>query len=118
MKTVMHYVDQHMTEGDLIYVYYGGKFPFLYYAPQFGFGEEDYLVGLYHREEPDKYIQELDQLSGRGRTWLIFSHVYNWAAVDEEAFFLEHLDSLGTQVDGLRTTGASTYLYDLRTRRQ
>lgn len=118
IKQVMRYVDQHFTEGDLLYVYYGAKYPFLYYAPQFGFGEEDYMLGLYHREEPHIYLEELDQLSGGGRIWFIFSHVYNWAAIDEEAFFLEHLDSLGTRVDVLQAPGASTYLYDLGTRGQ
>ena len=62
--------------------------------------------------------QELQQLSGHGRFWFIFSHVYNWAAVNEEILFLEYLDSQGTRLDGFRAKGAAAYLYDLQTRRE
>ena len=115
IKEVMQYLNLKAAKGEYVYVYYGAFYPFLYYADQFGFGREDYMLGQAHRDEPDKYVKHLDQLCGQGRIWFIFSHVYDSGPVDEEAFFLEHLDRLGNRVDEFTTVGASTYLYDLPT---
>ena len=113
IKPVMSYVAHQKLEGDEIYVYYGAEFSFRYYARHYGFSEDDYVVGTISREDPDIYIQELNGLAGHGRTWFVFTHVYNWGRIDEEVLFLEHLDELGTRLDEFRAPGASAFLYDL-----
>lgn len=113
IKPVVSYIAQHKLDEDSIYVYYGAEFLFRYYAPRYGFQEDDYSVGVASRQDPDQYAQELNELSGRGRTWFVFSHVYDWEMIDEEAFFLEQLDRLGTRLDEVKAPGASAYLYDL-----
>jgi hypothetical protein len=114
IEPAMSYITQHRLDQDSIYVYYGAQPAFRYYAPHFDLEEEDYTIGVSSRQNPDRYKQDLDLLGGQGRVWFVFSHVYNWDAIDEEAFFLEHLDKLGTRLEMFKAPGASVYLYDLR----
>jgi hypothetical protein len=113
IKPVMSHLAANSRQQDLVYVYYGAQPAFSYYAPQYGFAGGDYLVGVSSRQDPEQYVQHLDAFLGRGRVWFVFSHVYNWNMIDEEAFFVEHLDKIGTRLDEFRSPGASTYLYDL-----
>jgi hypothetical protein len=100
----------------LIYVYYDAQFAFKYYAPIYGFESDDYIVGIASRQNLENYIQDLNELHGSNRVWILFSHVYNWGRIDEEAFLLEYLDRIGTKLDEFKAPGASVYLYDLEIR--
>jgi hypothetical protein len=115
VKAVMSYLDDRRLDSDSVYVYYGAAPAFEYYAPFYGLSRDDYLVGIASREEPDKYLQDMAQLEGRARVWLVFSHNCWGCIVNEEAFFLEHLDAAGSKVDEFQAEGASLYLYDLST---
>ncbi len=113
IKPVLSYVTQHRLSTDAIYVYYSAGSGFKYYAPQYGLGTSDYVVGISSPEEPAKYLQDLDKLSSRGRVWFLFSHNCYWCVVNEEAYFLSHLDELGARVDAFKAPGASAYVYNL-----
>lgn len=113
IKPLMSHIVQNKQMGDSIYVYYGAQFAFQYYAPQFGFDAGDYIVGIESRSDPANYAPDVENLDGGGRTWIVFSHVYNWAGVDEKVVFLQDLDRLGIRLDEIHATGASLYLYDL-----
>jgi hypothetical protein len=113
IKPVISYVTRHRLSTDAIYVYYSAGSGFKYYAPQYGLGTSDYIVGISSPEEPAKYIQDLDKLGSRGRVWFLFSHNCYWCLVNEEAYFLSHLDKMGARVDEFRAPGASVYAYNL-----
>jgi len=113
IKPVIHYVKEHKKEGDVLYLYHGAKRAFQYYAPRYGFSAEDYRVGKSYRFEPDRYLEELDQLRGVGRVWVLFSHVLTWKGTQEGELFLSYLDKLGYRLDSFKTEGAYVYLYDM-----
>jgi len=86
---------------------------FEYYAKRFGLEEVKYQLGVVSKKNWDKYIDDLRALRGNDRVWILFSHVHKKSGVDEEKFFLFVLNSMGTQVESFKRTGASVYLYEL-----
>jgi len=113
IKPVMAYLSQSRLRTDLIYVYYGAKPAFEFYAPLYGFDRHDYMVGVYARNDPDRYLQDINNLRGHQRVWVVFSHICHWCGVNEEDFFLTHLSKIGVKKDEFISDGASVYLYDL-----
>jgi hypothetical protein len=113
IEPAISFMVQHKQSADSVYIYYGASSAFSYYAPQYNLENSDYIVGISSRQEPARYIQDLDRLSGRGRVWFLFSHNCYWCSVNEEAYFLSHLDRIGIRIDESKASGASIYLYDL-----
>jgi hypothetical protein len=113
IKPVMSYVSQHKLDTDSVYVYSGAHPAFAYYAPQYGFEDADYSIGVLSREEPHRYLEDIERLMGNKRVWFIFSHNCPWCPVNEKEYYLEHLDDVGTQLDVFESSEASVYLYDL-----
>lgn len=93
----MEHVSLNRKNSDLIYLYYGTRPAFAYYASFYGFKDGDYRVGVSARSNSEKYLKDIDTLRGRGRVWFVFSHVYNWNKIDE-----------------FTAPGAAVYLYDLK----
>jgi len=113
IKPVLSYIKKNKQSGDLIYLYYASRVAFKYYSESYGFKDNDYIVGVSSRYNPKNYIDDLDKLRGNKRIWILFSHVF-LRVVNEEEFFLNHLNSIGRKVDSFKAPGASVYLYDLR----
>jgi hypothetical protein len=113
IRPVIQHVGEHYQDGDMLYLYYASQPAFRYYSESYGFDESDYIVGVSSRDNWQNYIKELDEFRGHERVWILFSHVCNWQGVDEERFFLYHLDSIGTRLDSFGGAGAAVYLYDL-----
>jgi hypothetical protein len=59
-------------------------------------------------ETHDQARGDLEGLRGRGRVWVLFSHIDH-----NRARFLEHLDRIGTRLDRVARRGAWAYLYVL-----
>ncbi len=106
-RPVIRYLLEHKQAGDTLYVYYASEGVFKYYARRFDF-HEPYIQGVMSRENWNNYIRDLQQLRGKKRVWLFFSHAYA-----EEAFFLFYLDTIGKRLDSFKDVRASVYLYDL-----
>lgn len=114
IRPVLEYVSQNKRSTDIIYVYYGAKFAFKYYAVFYGFTDSDYRVGVRARKEPGRYLKDIDTLKGSARVWFIFAHNYNWSKIDEKMHYLNYLNRIGKKVDEFIAPGAAVYLYDLR----
>jgi len=115
IRPVIEYVENHRMEGDILYLYYSSLHPFQYYSARHLIGPVDEIAGIESRSDWNFYRADLDQLRGRRRAWILFSHVYRWAGVngvDEERLFLDYLDRMGRRLDSSRAQGASVYLYD------
>lgn len=108
-RPVLRYLKEHKREEDIVYVYYASSSVFKYYSTRLNLEIEKYIQGIASREDWRKYIEDLQQLRGKKRVWLFFSHAYS-----EEAFFLYYLDSIGKRLDSFKDVRASVYLYDLR----
>ncbi len=113
IKPVMAYIQKNRQPNDLVYVYYSTIPAFNFYAAQYGFGPQDYYLGVFSRDYPNKYIQELSTFKGRPRAWFVFSHNCIQCQVNEEEFILAYLDQIGRREDAFLGTGATAYLYDL-----
>ena len=114
VRPIMAYLGAHHQEGDAIYLYPSSWAAFEYYDHRFGLENAPYKVGVVSRKNWDKYVQDLKDLSGKTRAWILFSHVHKNYGVNEEQFFLNILDGMGQQIDSFKQQGASIYLYDLR----
>lgn len=114
IRPIMEYVNHNKRSTDIVYLYYGAKPAFLYYAPFYGFKGSDFRVGVSARSEPEKYLKDIDTLRGNARVWFVFSHNYNWGKVDEKMYYLVYLNKIGNKIDEFDVPGAAVYLYDLR----
>jgi hypothetical protein len=114
LKPVMAYIRENYLSTDLIYVYYGGSPAWEYYMPSYGFDQSDYIVGLAARDEPAKYMEDIENLRGSQRVWFVFSHNCSWCVVNEKEFILEHLNEIGVKRGEVLSDDASAYLYDLQ----
>jgi hypothetical protein len=113
LKPVIHYMTQHHENSDVIYIYYSTQYAAKYYFNQWHLNHLNAIIGVRSRGNLQKYTDDLDQLRGHKRVWLLFSHVYSDEQVNEERFFLYYLDRIGIRLDAFKADGASAYLYDL-----
>lgn len=115
IKPVLEFYSKRSQIGDKLYLYYAAEPAFLYYAKRFGLNDIKYTLGRESRKQPAKYREDLNQLKGQKRVWIIFSHVVKTklGLLNEEEFFLNYLDSIGKRLDQLSAQGAAVYLYDL-----
>ena len=111
----MSYIKKNRKNDDLIYLYCLSTYPFNYYSKRYGFSDDDYIegkLGIYDRNE---YLDDIQELRGNDRIWLVFSHSsHHQDGVDDENFFLFQLDCMGKRLDRFKSIGATVYLYDLR----
>jgi hypothetical protein len=110
-RPLLKMVAEQRQASDTIYVYYGAKRAFQYYRSRFFSGEETILIGSQHRDDQSRYARELNRLDGRGRVWILMSHVYD----DERKFFLKHLEALGSRRGRIHAKEVWAYLYDFST---
>jgi hypothetical protein len=113
-RPVMAYLTQHYREGDKVYLYYSSEGAFEYYGKRVGLEGVPYQQGVAGKRNWNNYVIDLKKLQGNDRVWILFSHVHKNYGIDEEKFFLYVLDGMGKQIDSFQRTGASLYLYDLR----
>ena len=78
LKPVMEYVAaQKATSGhaeDRVFVYYGAKAAFSYYAARFGWAPADYSLAPCHRGNARAYLFDLERLGAGHRMWLVMAH--------------------------------------------
>ena len=137
IKPVLDYVEENYRPGDTIYVYYAAQYAVKYYLDRYSFAElqqgepvlappppnwfepvlpsypPGLIAGKYSRDDWQIFIDELRQLQGSNRVWLIFAHAIDRRSeLDEEDVFLGFADTLGTQIDRYQGVEAAAYLYD------
>ncbi len=113
-----------------------------FHPEPYRFSEADYIIGIaprgwyrhWRRQEVSKYYtpdvpikqssieilkiytRDLDLLNGKNRVWILFSGTSNITkdGINEERFFVYHLESMGKRLDFFGEPGiSSVYLYDL-----
>jgi hypothetical protein len=113
IEPVLSYLRDRQHPGDVLYLYHGARKAFDYYAQEYGFAQRPRVVGIKSKEEPRRYLEDLNRLRGKDRVWILFSHVRTNEEIDEGKLFLHHLDRIGRKRGAYRADGASVYLYDL-----
>ncbi len=115
IKPSMVYIRDCELAGDSWYIYHFARYQFWYYAERFNLPFENARIGVDCDNDWQCYAADLDRLRGTPRVWLLFSHIWVGDGLDEEQFFLHHLDGMGIRLDSYKSTGARAYLYDLST---
>ena len=102
------YLKPRWKPGDVIYLYHGAEPEYRYYARQLHF-RPPFVVGVRATGNRERYVDELRELQGQPRAWIVFAH----AIPGERDFYLERLDAMGKRIDSVVRPRADAYLYDL-----
>lgn len=115
IRPALAYLRENRKPGDTIYVYYWAVPAFRYYAPFYGFSEDDFVAGKDYENNPLGLLPEVDRFKGQKRTWVLFSHVYEKGDYNEKDALLAHLNEMGVKKREFIKPGTSVslYLYDL-----
>lgn len=97
IKPVMQHLRSRMRASDSLYVYHGAGIAFGYYEGQFGFQATKKQVGKCAYGAPQRYLEELDQLRGASRAWILFTH--SLPAYNESRDILAYLDTIGVRLE-------------------
>ena len=121
IKLVIEYIQEREQPQDILYIYQRGIYQFLYYAEKYGYQPGDYILGIEDLDQYDghklseaewqRYKQDLDNLRGNARVWLLFSHVVRNS---EYKPIKKYLDTIGTEIDFFATKGSFVHLYNLK----
>ena len=114
VRPLLEYVAQQWQPGDVLYVRYQVTPAVQYYVPRLGLPADALvLAGVCARFEPGRYVDELRELQGHARVWVLFGTGTGANGFDEKGLMLGYLDHAGRKLDGVLSQGASVYLYDL-----
>lgn len=121
IKEVLQYLQENQQPEDKLYIFQRGIYQFQYYAKQYGYQPEDYIIGIddldhihgkgLSKPEWQRYKADLNNLRGNSRVWLLFSHAN---VSSENKAIKKYLDTIGMKQDYFETKGAYVYLYNLK----
>jgi len=114
IKPILAHLRQHMLEGDTVYVYYGAVPAFRFYAPFYGLDGREVVLGELARDQPERYLEDIETLRDRARVWFVFAHYCASCLVNEREFIIAHLDKTAVKRDERGDSSAALYLYDMR----
>jgi len=115
-KPAINYVKSHWQAGDVIYLHWGSNVLGHYYLanpPALAVPRGDLIDGAFDpnpRTRPSLLADDLLQLRGRSRVWIVFS----MGAAGEQPFIEQTLDRRGRRLDQRQFNGGAVDLYDLR----
>lgn len=112
IRPVMSYLSERHQAGDSVYLHHSAWPAFSYYAERYGFQEDEYRRGRPADPNWRAYRQDVLNLRGQGRVWVLFSHTPQ----EEVRFFLDLLDRIGMRLESVQHHGSGVFLYDLRGR--
>jgi len=111
-RSVVQYLGRHLSEGNVLYIDYTALISFKYYGPREGLGKLRPIIGKEGIDDLAVQGQNLDQLRGQGRVWVLLSH----SKPAEADFIRYYLDSMGRRLDSFESLKSSVYYYDLSAR--
>ena len=110
-RPVLEQLRARARPGDIIYAYHAAGLALRFYAPDL-----EWVQGTAHREDPRRYLREVDRFRGRPRVWLFYTHGY---PCEPEAI-RSYLAAIGAEREGIvdpfglrGQRAAAAYLYDL-----
>ena len=98
--------------GDRLYVHYGARQAFDWYAPRFPVAADHVVRGGCYRPAWREYLRELDALRGHGRLWVFMVRPANVNGVPEGAAVESYLDQVAPRAGRWGTKDAVVLLYD------
>jgi hypothetical protein len=113
VKPLLEWVNENRRPGDVMYVYYNGQSVFEYYAPRYGWDRSNTIAGVCARFRPQHYVDQIGQLRGRRRVWVLVVSGASVRGFEEDQVIMNFFEHIGTRLDDRVTVGARMYLYDL-----
>lgn len=112
LQPLMQILSDKNEAGDSVLLYNNTDAAYLFYAPRFELSYMPTLRMRYRTNEFPLYIQDLQQLIGKKRVWVLFTHDYNWGRADEEEYLVGYMNQIGKQLDDITLGTSDLYLYD------
>lgn len=112
IKPVLQYVQNKAQKNDVMYIYYGAKPAFAYYASRYGLDKFEHIQGLHSRGNWALYKEDVHRLVQYKRVWFIFSHVYSEAGKQEDTYIVDYLSTIGDKKDCIMATRAFACLFE------
>lgn len=109
IKPLLSYLQNHIRQNDRIYAYCGAYPATEFYAPFYRIDSTRIYKGIWSRQDPEKYLDDVALLKGYSRVWIIFSHIYD----SEDKIILDYLQKIGVEKRSFSAYGTSLYLFDL-----
>lgn len=113
VKPLLQWVNENRQPGDVMYVYYNGQSVFEYYAPRYGWNRANTIAGVCSRFKPQYYVDQIGQLHGRRRVWVLVVSGASVRGFEEDRVIVDFFEHIGNRLDDRVTVGARMYLYDL-----
>jgi hypothetical protein len=113
IKPVLVYIKEHQREGDIVYIYYGARDQFSYYARRYDFDISRCYTDTMIRENPPRYAFKYGIVLGHKRVWILFSHVFSEKKREEvEYLHLSLVKNQGRVLDFHEEVGSFVYLFE------
>lgn len=115
LDPVVEAMTPRVRPGDTIYVYHGARLPFEYYRDELDrwrFEDANIVYGSRSRHDPLDYADDLSQLAGQPRVWLVFAKTDPYGTGDEGRLIRSMARRFGKQLESIRNDSTSAFLYD------
>jgi hypothetical protein len=109
IRPVLEYIVEQRRDGDLLYIYYGARHAFEWYAPSMGLHDMERIDGTCARATPERYAADVARIPPRGRSWLVISH----AVAREPRLLAAQFQRRGTELARVVRPGAAALLFDM-----
>jgi hypothetical protein len=97
VRPALEHLRAEWRPGDTLYVYYGVRLAYLFYAPVFDLETHEHVLGECARESPRSYLRQLDTLRGRARVWVLLAH--DLPLFGEGRLIFDYLDAIGRPLE-------------------
>lgn len=111
VKPLLSQLRSNRVPGDLLYVYYNSRSPFLYYYTFYNLSPSEFVLGGNFHGETERYVQEIASMGNAVRVWILFTHV-SPAGDKERDQILNLLGKVGGVVEAGHTQSASLFLFE------
>lgn len=105
LRSVLHYVEAHALQGDIIYLYYATALPVAYYQPQFA---GRVVTGSCAQHDRSAYLRELERLRGERRLWVITA----FNTLNENFLIQDYMKRNAATIDSVGDPLGEARLYD------
>jgi hypothetical protein len=112
IKAGVRYIESHQRLGDPWYVYYSARYQLAYYGLISNLPMANVRVGADCSTDGVCYHNDVSQLRGSPRIWVLMSHILPYDGGDEGNLLSDQLDKIGTRLDAFQASGVKVYLYN------
>jgi hypothetical protein len=146
IKAALEHIRARWRPTDTLYVDYAAQYAFRYYlecdcfepleamrrasswrllptagedqfAPALRSRSRDLSIGTFVNDDYPRLLRQIESLRGRSRVWILYAHPDAVQSTFLESRLVADLNRIGRRLDVFSATGAHTYLYDLKAKK-